>query len=262
MKKKAVLMFMGFLFLSIQANAWDNQPAGMGYTKGANLSNVNESNQEGIILSQAENLFSISQYEDAIAEYEKVLVINPNNFAALFHEGECYYYLKNMEKALELLEKAESIKPETDVEKLIDIINKILQLKEKADKKPYPLTGGDARHMAMGYPEIVLPDAASIIDLYSQGFSSSLVSWPLKNIVYIPMDAYNYLNNANYYNISRTALSQNEGGGSLNGDNFDTIICWFTYDDVISILPALTFLQRAICGLLSGIARQPAGFYR
>jgi tetratricopeptide (TPR) repeat protein len=64
------------------------------------------------IIAQGVTYTLDKNYVDAIAEYDKALVIEPNNVRALEYKGYAHYRLNNYAEAITALKKAQTIKPE------------------------------------------------------------------------------------------------------------------------------------------------------
>ena len=59
----------------------------------------------------------LGQWDIAILDFKDSLRINPDNFLAVFSIGECYFRLKEFQKALEQFKQAIEIEPENPIGK-------------------------------------------------------------------------------------------------------------------------------------------------
>jgi Flp pilus assembly protein TadD len=84
--------------------------------------------EETEIMEMAKFYFLNSKYDEAIAELEKVLAINPGNAEAYYNLGLIYENRNQMEQARDMYEKALTIEPSyklarEHLNKLIGIAN-------------------------------------------------------------------------------------------------------------------------------------------
>jgi len=68
----------------------------------------------GLYLLRGISRLSLGRYEDAIANFDRVLELHPNNARALGDRGCAYMKLGEWEKALADLEKAVELRPQDD----------------------------------------------------------------------------------------------------------------------------------------------------
>lgn len=70
---------------------------------------VIDKSTDEVKLFNASQAFNMGDYVKAVNLYKEVLVNRPNDAAIIFHIGECYFFLKEPDKAQEQFEKAKSI---------------------------------------------------------------------------------------------------------------------------------------------------------
>ena len=64
--------------------------------------------------ARARTLASMGQYDEAIAEYDRVLSSDPKDAKVLFRRGLTYYVMKNYPAALKDFDQAVRVKPGMD----------------------------------------------------------------------------------------------------------------------------------------------------
>lgn len=78
------------------------------------------SKNKNALISKAQVLFEIEEYDDAIEYYDRVLKIDPKNFDALVDKGRALAYLEKLPKSITCFKKALKIDPnDKDLAKLI-----------------------------------------------------------------------------------------------------------------------------------------------
>ena len=89
------------------------------------------------LISTAQNYLNANNYEQAIAEFEKIIELDPKNVDAYIGLAEAYVAIGNTDKAVEILEKGIS---ETGDQRLKDMLDELSPLEETTAATTTPTT--------------------------------------------------------------------------------------------------------------------------
>jgi tetratricopeptide (TPR) repeat protein len=126
-------------------------------------------------MKQGNALYGQRQYLKAAAAYENALKANPGNTAAHLYAGYCYVYAGDKARALAHLQAAYKKNRDRKLGAYIEKLKNGGVSPQSSFAGEY-LKGGVGRLAGMGGVDISVPDAASMIDAYDDGFTSAVLA--------------------------------------------------------------------------------------
>ncbi|MDQ3110129.1 MAG: tetratricopeptide repeat protein [Bacteroidota bacterium] len=109
--------------------------------------NVIDKSTDEVKLFNASQAFNMGDYVKAVNLYKEVLVNKPNDAGIIFHIGECYFNMREPDKAQEQFEKAKSIN-ENGHSDLRYLLGRCYQMKGRTDEAMAEYTAAKAVNMA------------------------------------------------------------------------------------------------------------------
>jgi tetratricopeptide (TPR) repeat protein len=201
---------------------------------------------ENKLLKSADSLYAKKQYEAAAENYKKALLKNPENSEINMRLGYCYAALGNYANALKYLRKSHEI---SGNERVGDYIEKMEAYAAKNSrfgllKKTGFYEGGFARLSGLGSPEIALPDFASRIGLYFEGFSAAYKLPAVSNFFAVTVSpgisggAYKTNYAPNYYNTDSSYML----GLGTDAGSSDAAVVSFSKNNALLVRPYILYM--------------------
>ncbi len=184
-----------------------------------------QSSSEKKYLKDGAAFYSQKLFAKAAESFSKAVELNPKNANAAVYAGYSYLAIKDRANALKYLKKAYAISKNAKLYAYIHNLESAPQNRAAAAGKSNMYEGGVARMYAMGNPSISVPDITSIVDLYSEGFTSF----------------YAFRDRRDFVNVE-PSLSFPSGSSVQSG-------ALAQYSKNSSTVPALNFLQESENGV-------------
>jgi hypothetical protein len=109
--------------------------------------NVIDKSTDEVKLFNASQSFNMGDYVKAVNLYKEVLANKPNDASVIYHIGECYFYMREPDKAQEQFEKAKSIN-ENGHPDLRYMLGRCYQMKGRTDEAMAEYTAAKATNIA------------------------------------------------------------------------------------------------------------------